>query len=143
MDAMARGDWAAGAAAGAAAGVAASDDPQAVALPNAKPVTTQGVVSELIWMLLPGGWAMAIVAFEETAPDGALVAPAVGGLAAEAAVPDGGAEVVLLGVALAAAGVVGEELALVAAAGAVAAGGADAAAGARLENAVATSEEDR
>jgi len=56
MDAMS-GEGAAGAAAGAAAGVAAAAgaDPQPVALPNARPATTQGVVSELIWILLPGG----------------------------------------------------------------------------------------
>jgi hypothetical protein len=62
-DAIARGALAAGVAADVAdaapdAAVVAEvvEDPQALAFPKASPATTQGVVSELICMLLPGGW---------------------------------------------------------------------------------------
>src|SRR5271163_4629687 len=60
-DCMASGALGAGVGAGEAgvpAGVAAAAgaDPQGVAFPSASPATTQGVVSELIWMLLPAGW---------------------------------------------------------------------------------------
>jgi len=37
------------------ADVVAEDDPQTPLLPAARPATTQGVVSELICTLLPGG----------------------------------------------------------------------------------------
>jgi hypothetical protein len=50
------------------------EDPQAVEFPNAKPAITHGVVSELTWILLPGGCVIASVALEEAAaappPDG-------------------------------------------------------------------------
>jgi hypothetical protein len=42
---------------------------QALEFPRESPAITHGVVSELIWMLLPGGWAMEIVALVGDAVD--------------------------------------------------------------------------
>jgi hypothetical protein len=138
---MARGAWAAGVAADAADAAAevevlADADPHGVGLPSASPATTQGVLSELISILLPGGCVMAMVAVEEVAT-GADELVAAGGAAEDEVV------VVAPGVELAAAGVVAEGVAAEGVAAAAAGVAAGAAADERPENAVATSEEDR
>ncbi len=136
----------------------AGADPHVVLLPNASPATTQGVVSELIWILLPGGWVMAIVAFEDDeaaagtadgVADGVVVAPVelVPPLVAELT-PDGAVEEAALGVVAVAAGLALDELGAEEPARLVGdvelAGTPDAATGGvSPEKAVATSEEDR
>ena len=93
--------------AAAAAAPAAGDGAglHAELLPNASPATTQGVVSELIWITLPGGCVTEILALEGApAPPldaGAGLAPP--GVAA-GLLPPAGAGLGLLGVELGAPG---------------------------------------
>jgi hypothetical protein len=98
--------------------------PHAFVFPNDNPATTQGVVSELSWIALPGGCVMAIVAADVPGAGIAVEAVVVAGLAALA---DG----VELAVVDAAAAVPPELLV------------EPALAGASAVNAVATSDEER
>ena len=78
------------------------DDPQPPELPNAKPAITHGVVSELTWMLLPGGCVIAIVALEEAVETGFAAAEGLelAALPVLAPPPEGVPDVVEVGLAL-------------------------------------------
>jgi hypothetical protein len=147
---------AAGTELGAAAVAEAGADPHAVLLPNASPATTHGVVSELIWILLPGGCVMEMVALEdEETAAGVVYGAAEGAVAAAVEL------VLLLAVELTADGVVegaapgvvaleaglgdaeAEEPAGLAGEVELAEGAEAAAGGTSPEKAVATSDEDK
>lgn len=125
-----------------AGGDAADADPQAFEVPKASPATTQGVVSEVIVMLLPGGCVTAMVALPEPA---AVVLGTVGGVTGMGVVGTGdvvGAGGVDAGGDVGA-GEVGGVVADGVGAGGVVGAGVDGAAPPRLVKAAATSEEDR